>query len=387
MNPSTLRICPSPVQPDKPCVYALSGTIDVHSAEALSVLYDMPPGPVRLDFAQVQRVNSMGLALLLKLFEHSEDRGVAVQIGNASRMVGMLFKMTGMERYLVEDSVKARPPSSVESATPIRAARTPAASARPPVPAATAAPRGKPLFVANIRNARQLDGWYFFNTYLQKRLELDIHMELVHAAWAETSPPESAALVFARPFQAAALGLNGGFAWLARPDDQTDEVCVLARADDKRMRLDDFSGGKIVSEAEESFVYLLGRFLLDEHGTASENFEYAFQGHDIKTVRALLAGEADLAFMQTENYRGLSAPTRARLRLLTASDSGIAFHLFCLHPAYADLRPRLESALLGMDEDDKGKRVLSDLGVARWSAPAPEELALLTLLYRRYVAG
>jgi ABC-type phosphate/phosphonate transport system substrate-binding protein len=181
--------------------------------------------------------------------------------------------------------------------------------------------------------------------------------------------------------------LEQGFQLLARPIEQADEVSILARADDPRMALQDFKGGKIVSELGESFVYLLGRFLLDENGTASDRFEYGFTGHEIKAARALLAGEADLMFMQTESFRSLSGLTRGRLRELTASDAGLAFHLFCLNPACAELRPALEAMLANMAQDPKGARVLEDLGVAGWSAPAPEELAMLSLLYRRYCNG
>jgi anti-anti-sigma factor len=382
----------------EPTLVRLEGNIDAHAADSLRELYSLPAPAVRLDFGGVQRVNSMGLALLLKLFEHCENQGVAVQVANANRMTSMLFKMTNLDRYLAGATKKAAPaatPKAAPAAEPQKTPPTPAPRASEPAqepakPAeplpTTAANAGKLVFLANMQNSQQLNGWYFFNTYLQRQLGRDIHLDLVHAAWDNELRPDATHLVFAQPFQATRLLLEHGFHLVARPADQADEVTVLVRAEDKRQALADFAGGKAVTDTAESFVYLLGRFLLDEGGLPSDSLDYLFTGHEIKAVRSLLNGEADILFLPTENYKSLSALTRSRLRPLDESDSGLAFHMFCLSPGCADLLPGLRKTLLEMSAADKGRQVLDDLGLASWSRPEKEEIDMLAMLYERYVS-
>ncbi|MDD5036404.1 MAG: PhnD/SsuA/transferrin family substrate-binding protein [Methylococcaceae bacterium] len=400
MSNSMLQITPAP--PTEARSFSLHGNIDAHAGESLQGLHELTPGPVRLDFSAVQRVNSMGLALLLKLFEHCDGRGVSIQVVNANRMIAMLFRMTGMERYLaamdqaVSEPLKAR----VNEKSPLAGsaarmvpgeARQPQHSSRvvvpkPAVTQAAAAAEDKLRFLANMQNSQQLNGWYFFNTYLQRRLSRDIHLDLIHAAWDNELQPASTNLVFARPFQATRLLLEHDFQIVARPREQADEIVLLVRAQELRQELAEFAGGRVVTESPESFVYLLGRFLLDESGLASEDIEYLFTGHEIKAVRALLNGEADLLFMQAESFKSLSALTRSRLRLLDESDSGLAFHLFCIAPACSDLLTDMRQILKGMSSEGKGRQVLDDLGMLGWDEPEPEEIDMLTMLYKRYVA-
>jgi len=389
-----LSLTRQPPTASEPLVVLLEGNIDAHAAESLRALYDLQAPLARLDFSGVQRVNSMGLALLLKLFEHCEANGVGIQVAHANRMTSMLFKMTNLERYLTDGAKGGTSAASPKAARPAPKQARPAEAAPAPAPAparqqeappATLSSHEKLVFLANMQNSQQLNGWYFFNTYLQRRLGRDIHLDLIHAAWDNELQPSSTHLVFAQPFQATRLLLQHGFHLVARPAEQADEITVLVRADDGRRTLAEFAGGKAVTDTAESFVYLLGRFLLDEGGLPSDSLNYVFTGHEIKAVRTLLNGEADILFLPTENYKSLSALTRSRLRPLDQSDSGLAFHMFCLSPACADLLPGLRATLLEMSASDKGRQVLEDLGLARWNEPEREEIDMLAMLYQRYV--
>ncbi|MDP3332404.1 MAG: STAS domain-containing protein, partial [Methylococcaceae bacterium] len=72
--------------------YDFIGSIDATCAEQLESLSTVPPeSHVLLDFSQVERVNSMGLSLLLKLFEQWEGKSIRVEVQHLNRMVNMLF--------------------------------------------------------------------------------------------------------------------------------------------------------------------------------------------------------------------------------------------------------------------------------------------------------
>ena len=44
----------------------------------------------------------------------------------------------------------------------------------------------------------------------------------------------------------------------------------------------------------------------------------------------------------------------------------------------------LRVALTGLAQPDKGRQALQDLGMNGWDVPAPEEVEMLLMLYRRY---
>ncbi|TAL49631.1 MAG: transcriptional regulator, partial [Methylovulum sp.] len=183
------------------------------------------------------------------------------------------------------------------------------------------------------------------------------------------------------------LLLERNFQPLLRPIDQTDEVTLLVRADDPRQTLAEYQGGKIVTAAPDNFVYLLGRFLLEENEAAMSNMEYLFSGHDIKALQMLLKGSADILFMLSDTYRGLSGLTRKNLREIDQSETAFAFHLFSVAPHCAGLGSALSDVLLDMSLDSQGRQVLADLGIPGWIKPTQDECDMLVMLFNRYAAG
>jgi ABC-type phosphate/phosphonate transport system substrate-binding protein len=230
-----------------------------------------------------------------------------------------------------------------------------------------------------------MNGWYFFNTYLQRRLGQEVHLELTHGAVGEARVGgEQMDIVFTKPFEATRLILQHGFQGLIRPVDQSDEVTLLVRAEDTRHELTEFQGGKIVTAAQENFVYLLGRFLLEESESSLQDMDYLFSGHDIKALQMLLKGSADILFMLSDTYKGLSGLTRKMLREIDQSETAFAFHLFCVAPQCAELGERLAEILLDMSRDSQGRQILADLGIESWCKPTDDELDMLFMLFKRY---
>ena len=379
----------------------LRGIIDIDAIAILEPLYKLPDQTeVDLDFAEVQRVNSMGLAQLLKLFEHWRAKRIAIRVSNVGRMTAMLFKMTGLERFLAADA--APPPAlavnaglAVESsprAAPSVSAKPaaiqPARAAPPPLPE-PAAPGARALaWQVHMQSNQQLNGWYFLNTHLQRRLGLAARLEIAdNLLGAREETAATPDLVFTKPFDAVRLITRRGYRPLARPSDQSDEVAILARAEDGRVGLAEFTGGRIAATSPDTFVYLLGRYLLDESGLESGAMRYQFPGHEIKSVQMLLRGEADLLFMHGESYRRLSGMTRRMVRELDHSEAGFAFQLWCLSPERLELAEPLRDFLIGMGKDEQGRKLLADLGYTDWVEPIPEDIAMLERIYMLYGGG
>ncbi len=373
-----LQIQPQPSTQALTQQFTLIGTVDVEAIASLETLYVLPANcAVELDFSLVQRVNSMGLAQLLKLFEHWQKQQININVSNANRMIGVLFKMTGLTRFL-NDEQKTAPGTMQEPE--IKATLD---KPKAPVSAATRSD-GKLQLWVNAQNSHQMNGWYFFNTYLQRQLNREVHLELVHGAISEQQNRiEEMDIVFTKPFEATRLLMESSFRPLLHPINQTDEVTLLVRADDARTKISDFQGGKVITASADNFVYLLGRFLLEESGITQLN--YIFSGHDIKALQMLLKGQADILFMASETYQGLSSLTRNMLRKIDHSETGFAFHLFCAAPHCIEVGRAVAEVLLNMGQDSQGRQVLVDLGLEGWSRPKQDEINMLAMLFKRYV--
>lgn len=369
-----LQIQPPPSTHELNQHFMLIGVVDIDAIASLATLYSLPVScTVELDFSLVQRVNSMGLAQLLKLFEHWQAHDIRMNVTHLNRMIGMLFKMTGLARFINNGEHATAPQFSSVTLAPI----TPINS--------NTSHEGKLHLWVHAQHGYQINGWYFFNTYLQRQLNREIQLELVHGAIhnEQSKKIEQMDIVFTNPFEATRLFIKQQFRPLARPSNQPDEVSLLVRVNDTRQKLSEFNDGKVVTATPDNFVYLLGRFLLEEAGSTQLNYKFA--EHDIKALQILLKGQADILLMSREAYRGLSSLARNMLREIDCSETDFAFHLFCAAPHCSDVGNAIETVLLNMVHDSQGRQVLTDLGLAGWAKPKQDEINMLAMLFNRYL--
>jgi anti-anti-sigma factor len=350
-----------------------AGSIDAHATPAFSVFSTLPAkASVTLDFNNVERVNSMGLSLLLKLFEEWERNGIRVEVQNLNRMVSMLFKITGLGRFVKgaagQDSSGAK---MIDPAPPVHMHKADTDNEAP-------ANKSKLNFVASLQTGSQLSGWYLLNTYLQRRMQKVIHFE--QAQDVKNITPD---ILFSKPFEACAM-MKKGFIPLMRPIAEADEVVILCRADDKRT-MSDMKNVNAVTAAEASFVYLLGRFLCDESGVDSSKLTYHFAGNEIKALQVLLRKQADILFVLKKTYENLSSLSRNSVRQLDASDTNFTFHLFSIAPHLQSESETLGTVLANMHNDEQGKQILQDLQFQGWCKPEQDELNMLQMVFDRYV--
>jgi ABC-type phosphate/phosphonate transport system substrate-binding protein len=142
----------------------------------------------------------------------------------------------------------------------------------------------------------------------------------------------------------------------------------------------------VVTASSDNFVYLLGRFLLEEEkeNSSAANLDYLFSGHDIKALQMLLKSSADIMCMLSETYESLSGLTKKMLRQIDQSETAFAFHLFCVAPHCAEIGEAMSEVLLNMSQDSQGRQVLADLNISGWSKPKQDEINMLVMLFNRY---
>lgn len=410
--PTTLHIDATRDEATRTTLLRLSGEIDVSAAAAFEPLHRQPPADrhVVMDFAAVSRINSMGLAQLLRLLEHWRGQGLRLEALGLNRTLSMLFKMTGLMRYFAEPDgaaavvasasapaavvmppgvrpVAARPAGPPQMRRIVRPGAAAPATPAPVSPAVASAPGDRLDFIVSQQNSQQLTGWYYLNTLLQRTLGRTVSLsveDFEDGAASGRARAQAPALVFARPFDACALMQQQGYLPVARPQDDCDEVSLIVRHDDPRAALADFAGAQVVTALERSFVFVLGRFFCDECGLDSAGLPRRFAGSEIAALKMLLSGQAELLFMSSRGHERLSALARAGTRVLERSETRVASHLLLLHPSCQALAQPLREALTGLGGHDKGRQALQDLGMNGWDVPAPEEVEMLLMLYRRY---
>jgi hypothetical protein len=294
-------------------------------------------------------------------------------------MVNMLFKITGLGRFLQGNGTTVSGPIGRKVINPIRPIHPQHASRNAESSAITG---GKLNFVASLQSGHQLSGWYLLNTYLQRKMQRAIHFEQL-----QDINNEAFHLFFANPFDACAIMKKKGFVPLVRPISAADEVVILARADDSR-KLADFKDyeAKIITAGQGSFVYILGRFLCDENGLDSSNFAYEFAGNEIKSLQMLIRKKADIAFLLKKTYEGLSSFSRSNVRLLDESVTDFAFHQFCVAPNLQSKGEELSNILMKMEQDEQGQQILSDIQFDGWCKPEDGEMKMLQMVFDRYTS-
>lgn len=382
----------------------LSGEMDVTAGTAFAQLdATQPLRKAIFDFTHVTRVNSMGLAQFMRLLEQWRCQRISMEAHHLNRTISMLFKMTGMNRYF-GDTVAGSTPTS--STNPVLQTNPPPARATAPRPAPL--PRAAPpqlrrvartapttvatpvvsshkmTFSVSLQSNQQLTGWYYLNTLLQRALDRPIAIS-INQLGANTALAQYS-LVFAKPFDACALMTKHQFVPVVQPQDDTDEVSIIVRQADQGKTMTDFAKAKVVTAVEANFVFLLGRFFCDEYGLDSTQLHYQFTGNEITALKALLNGNADMLFMLKKNYHQLSRLSREATHVLNESETGLAYHMLLISPEYQALRLPLTQALLDLQQQDKGKQVLQDLGISGWNIPKDDEINMLLMLYNRYVA-
>lgn len=366
-------------QKDKLYEFDCVGSINAHAENALQIFRELPPGiHVKLNFSKIERVNSMGLSLLLKVFEDWETAGTEIEVENLNRMVSMLFKITGLGRFIQGAGAPVTGPAG-------RKIIDPAPPAHPqPVQnnnEAKLTASGKLNFVASLQSGHQLSGWYLFNTYLQRKMQRAIHFEQM-----QDVKNEIFHLFYAKPFDACAMMQKKGFIPLLRPLGEADEVVILSRVDDPRKLVDYIAKPtQVVTADQGSFVYLLGRFLCDENGLDSAGFSYEFAGNEIKALQRLIRKKADMAFLLKKTYENLSSFSRKSVRLLDESTTDFAFHQFCIAPNIKALADEIFDILMNMPQQEQGKQILNDIQLSGWCKPEAGELKMLQMVYDRYI--
>lgn len=220
-----------------------------------------------------------------------------------------------------------------------------------------------------------ISGWYIFNTWLQRTLDVGIHLELYDNFDAQRKDisADKFDLIYANPYDASMLVRQLGFQAIVRPFSQADEAVIAVNAESAYQTVEDLKPGSRIATTDDPDVHTMGMIMLESADLDRSNIEIKQLSSYVVGAKSLLNDDADAAFFLGDAYDELSELIRSRMRVLVRSQIGVVHHSLLVGPRMADHIPALQSALLTMQDHEKSKGVLESMGISSWEPMDSEQ--------------
>lgn len=225
----------------------------------------------------------------------------------------------------------------------------------------------------------RLSGWYIFNTWMQRQLGVDIHLELYDDFCAQRVATFSNKidLIYANPFDAAMLVREKGFLPLVKPTDLLDEVLIAVSENSPAQTIDDLKANSKIAMTEDPNVNMIGMMLLESANLNNSNIEKNVYDSYILVAKNLLRGHDDAGVFLAGAFDDLSNMVKKQLKVLLRSEIDEIHHSLMIGPKLVDRRDEIKELLLGMDKTEKGHGVLESLGFKSWTIVDDEEMEFM----------
>ena len=217
-------------------------------------------------------------------------------------------------------------------------------------------------------------GLHMFNTLIQKRANLNMHLNIPasHAEQETLIEAGDIQIIYANPFDAAALIREQGYRAVARPIGKSDEMVIAAAANSDINHLDDIHKGATVAMADNRDVKLIGLRLLEAVDIEESDLNWDITETYQAAARKVIKGDAQAAFFLAEIFHSFSRLTKSQLSVLIESDLADISHVLLIKDDFPDAQIFIE-AILDLHSDDDGKEALTELGMPEGFEAMSEE--------------
>lgn len=225
----------------------------------------------------------------------------------------------------------------------------------------------------------RLSGWYIFNTWLQRQLGTDIHLELYDDFCAQRVATYSNKidLIYANPFDAAMLVREKGFLPLVKPKDLLDEALIAVSENSAVEKIDDLKAPLKIAMTEDPNVNMIGMMLLESANLNNSNIEKNVYDSYILVAKSLLHESNDAAIFLAGAFDNLSNMVKKQLKVVLRSEIEDIHHSLMVGPKLAARRDEIKALLIGMNQNAKGQGVLDSMGFKAWVEVDDEEMEFM----------
>lgn len=230
------------------------------------------------------------------------------------------------------------------------------------------------MLIAPDFSPERFAGWHMFNTLIQKRANLNMHLNIPtsHAEQETVISEGDIQVIYANPFDAATLIREHGYHAVARPIGKSDEMVIAAAANSDINSLDDIKAGATIAMADNRDVKLIGLRLLEAVDIEDNDLNWSVTETYQAAARQVIKGEAQAAFFLAEIFHSFSRLTKAQLSVLIESDLADISHVLLIKDGFPDT-DILMDAILNLHNDDDGKEALTELGMPQGFEAMNEE--------------
>ena len=224
-------------------------------------------------------------------------------------------------------------------------------------------------------NPNHLAGWYIFNTWVQKQLDIHCHFELLSSFEEQTKAINSGSidLIYANPFAAATLIREHGFLPVATAEGKQDETIIATAEESPLNSIDDLTAGLKIATTNSPEVHLMGMIMLESADLNSRNCSAMYQDNFVLVAKQLLQGKADIGFFLKAAYENLSGLVTRQLKVLLTSEINVIQHTLLIAPSLQEHHQALTDALVAMPNNPSGASCLASMELTGWSAVQQEE--------------
>ncbi|MDP4544253.1 MULTISPECIES: PhnD/SsuA/transferrin family substrate-binding protein [Psychrobacter] len=230
------------------------------------------------------------------------------------------------------------------------------------------------MLIAPDFSPERFAGWHMFNTLIQKRANLNMHLNIPtsHAEQETVISEGDIQVIYANPFDAATLIREHGYHAVARPIGKSDEMVIAAAANSDINSLDDIKAGATIAMADNHDVKLIGLRLLEAVDIEEADLNWSVTETYQAAARQVIKGDAQAAFFLAEIFHSFSRLTKAQLSVLIESDLADISHVLLIKDGFPDT-DILMDAILNLHNDDDGKEALTELGMPQGFEAMNEE--------------
>ena len=222
-------------------------------------------------------------------------------------------------------------------------------------------------------------GWYIFNTWLQRSLQIPIHLELYDNFNQQRKAigDDQIDLIYANPYDASMLVRDKGFVPVARPRQAADEAIIAVNQSNKTHRIEDLGTDTVIALTEDPDVNLICDIMLEPAEMHNSGKRRLVMGSYPLVAKSLINGNADIGFFLVDAYLSLSNITKQKLRVLARSQINVMHHTLLVGPNLKEHRDMLSQHLLTMKGSNKGAGVLESMGFDAWDNMNDEEMEFM----------
>ena len=217
--------------------------------------------------------------------------------------------------------------------------------------------------------------WYIFNTWLQKKLDIQVHLELHDnfKALQASIDNDQVDIIYTNPFEAANLVRDKGFMPVATPQGISDEAVIVVAADSEADSVEDLKSGSVVASTDDQDVNMISMMMLEPAELTHDNIEISNQDNYVLVAKQLMNKKADVGFFYKAAYDDLSGMIKSQLKPLVTSEISVIKHMFLVSPRFEAHHAALQEALIAMNEGKNGQKIVSDLGFEAWEKQTQED--------------